>query len=165
MANHTESMVLKYFDQIAKNVRELLLPLVGPDTVGTVVEVVNRIPLGLINSLALVAVAVVSDDGFVVCSGCCSLLSSVVVLVEGSLVWITRAEDSSNDGTMIGKIVSEDEGLSVFDSSSLLLGAVSVGGIACVALSIAVGRSSSSIDADYKNNRWFLVKKRENYFT
>ena len=43
---------------------------------------------------------------------------------------MTRAEDSSNEGTMMGKIVSEVEEFSVFDSSSLLLGAVSVGGMA-----------------------------------
>jgi len=70
----------------------------------------------------------------------------VVVVVDSSFVSIIRADDSSNDGTNDGKIVSE---FSVVDSFSLVfVDAVSVGGMACVALSIAVGRSLSSFCDD-----------------
>lgn len=118
----------------------ICIPLTGPLVADVVAELVNLIPLGLIYSLLFV---VVCGDGFVISCVCCSF--SLTIVVDGSFVWITRADDSSNDGTIIGKIVSE---FSVVDSVSLLVGAVSVGGIACVALSIAVGRSLSSICED-----------------
>lgn len=87
-----ESMILKLFDQRAKrNGRRFLLPLLGPGAVGVVVDVVNRIPLGLMYSLAsvvLVVVVVVCEDELVVCSDCCccSVPSTTVVFVEGSFV-------------------------------------------------------------------------------
>lgn len=121
------------------------LPFVGPGAVGVIAEVVKRIPLGLTYSLLVFGVC---EGGLVVCS----VPSIPVVIIEGSFVWITRADDSSNDETINGKIVSDVEEFSVLDSSSLLLFAVvvvvSVGGMAWVALSIAVGRSSSSTGAD-----------------
>ena len=90
MANHMESRVLKLFDPIEKFEGLSLLPLVGTGAVvGAVVEVVNRIPLGLIYSLAPV-VLVGCEGGFVACSDCCccccSLPSITVVFVEGSFV-------------------------------------------------------------------------------
>jgi hypothetical protein len=110
-------------------INEISLPLTGPAltvVVGAVVEVVNLIPLGLIYSLLFVVACV---DGLFVSSCCCSS-SVVAVVVDSSLVSITRSDDSSNEGTIIGRIVSDDnDELSIVDSGSLLFGVVFVGGI------------------------------------
>jgi hypothetical protein len=74
----------------------------------------------------------------------CNCCSPSIFVVDGSFVSITLDDDSSKEGVITGKIIWDEE-LSVTVSISLLIGAVSVGGIAWVALSIAVGRSLSSI--------------------
>jgi hypothetical protein len=104
---------------------------------GAVAEVVNLIPLGLTYSLLFV---VVCDVEFGT-----SCPSSTVV--DDSFVSIILGIVSSNEGTIIGKFASDDE-FSVVDSASLFVGSVFVGGMVCVALSIAVGRSLSSICDD-----------------
>lgn len=101
-------------------------------------------------SLLFVGVGVpgcVEDESVVSWDCDCSSSETVVSVVADSELRMTLGEDSSKEGTMTGRTVSS-EGLSVVDSDSLLMTAVSTGaggGMACVAVSIAVGRSFSSL--------------------
>ncbi len=100
------------WEQRKVQIWQVYLPLTGPPVAGVVAVVVNLIPLGLIYSLLFVVVVVVCGsvcgaDESVISSDCCCCCcsSSTVVVIDSSLVRISLAVESSNEGTITGKIV------------------------------------------------------------